>query len=142
MASSSGNDDFEITNINVTPLVDIMLVLLIIFLVTATYIVKEAIPINLPKASSVGEATPHTIQVVIAKSGQMYVDGAEMTDAALTAKLRASTRTLPDLQVIISADRDTHHGAVVHALDLLRALGVTRFAIQVERSEQEAAPPP
>jgi biopolymer transport protein TolR len=143
VASSSGNDEFEITNINVTPLVDIMLVLLIIFLVTATYIVKEAIPINLPKVSSVGEGTPHTIQVVIAKNGKMYVDGTERTDAALAAKLRAaSTGPLADLQVIISADRDTHHGAVVHALDLLRALGVTRFAIQVERSEQEAAPPP
>lgn len=142
MASNSGNDDFQITNINVTPLVDIMLVLLIIFLVTATYIVKEAIPIDLPKAASVGEAVPHTLQLVIAKDGVTYVEGAAMTDAALAQKLRASAKGKPaELQVIISADRDTHHGAVVHALDLLRTEGVTRFAIEVERAGTEAPPP-
>jgi biopolymer transport protein TolR len=135
MASSGGNDEFEITNINVTPLVDIMLVLLIIFLVTATYIVKEAIPIELPKTSAVGESTPHTIQVVITKEGKTYVDGSEMTDAALVEKIRgaASAKGIADVQAIISADRDAHHGFVVHALDVLKTEGVTRFAIQVEK---------
>jgi biopolymer transport protein TolR len=135
MASSGGNDEFEITSINVTPLVDIMLVLLIIFLVTATYIVKEAIPIELPKTSSVGESTPHTIQVVITKEGKTFVDGSEVTDAALVEKIRvaASAKGMADVQVIISADRDAHHGSVVHALDVLKTEGVTRFAIQVEK---------
>lgn len=134
MAASGGDDEFAITSINVTPLVDIMLVLLIIFLVTATYIVKEAIPIELPKASSVGEATPHTLQVVIARDGRTFVDGVELSDAALVQKVRATgARGGADVQAIISADRDAHHGSVVHALDMLKGEGVTQFAIQVEK---------
>jgi biopolymer transport protein ExbD len=143
LASSSSNDEFQITNINVTPLVDIMLVLLIIFLVTATYIVKEAVPIDLPKAASVGESTPHTLQLVITKAGITYVDGKPLGDAEVAQRLRVTAAGKPgDLQVVISADRDTRHGAVVHALDLLRAEGVTKFAIQVERSSDPAAAAP
>jgi biopolymer transport protein TolR len=138
MAKSGGsNDEFEITGINVTPLVDIMLVLLIIFLVTATYIVKQAIRIELPKASTSADATAHTVQLVISKDGKTYLNGVESNDAAIARRIRMLPDKKEDLQAVISADRDTRHGAVVHALDVLRTEGVTKFAIEVERERKE-----
>ena len=133
MAGNSGdNDEYQITSINVTPLVDIMLVLLIIFLVTATYIVKEAIHIELPKAATAGESTPHTLQLIVTKDGKTYADGHEITDEALMRRIRDLPEKKQDVQVILSADRDARHGVVIHVLDLLRGEGVTKFAIQVQ----------
>jgi biopolymer transport protein TolR len=132
MAGNSDNDEYQITNINVTPLVDIMLVLLIIFLVTATYIVKEAIHINLPKAASAGEATPHTLQILVTKEGRTIADGRDVTDEALMQRIRGLPGRREDVQALLSADRDAHHGVVIHVLDLLRGEGITKFAIQVE----------
>ena len=88
MAGSAQSDEGEITGINVTPLVDIMLVLLIIFMVTATYIVKEAIEINLPKAAAGGESTAKTFAIVITKDGHTFLDGLETTEDALVRKIQ------------------------------------------------------
>jgi biopolymer transport protein ExbD len=140
MAGSSKNgDDYEISGINVTPLVDIMLVLLIIFLVTATYIVKEAIKIELPRAAAAGAPTPRTLAVLISKDGQVFVDGVASSDAAIVRKVGEWRGRKEDLQAVIAADRDARHGAVVHVLDLLKAEGVTKFAIEVQK-EQARAP--
>ena len=140
MAGSSKNgDDYEISGINVTPLVDIMLVLLIIFLVTATYIVKEAIKIELPRAAAAGAPTPRTLAVLIDKDGQVFLDGVASSDAAIVRKVGEWRARKDDLQAVIAADRDARHGAVVHVLDLLKAEGVTKFAIEVQK-EQARAP--
>jgi biopolymer transport protein ExbD len=139
MASSKNGDDYEISGINVTPLVDIMLVLLIIFLVTATYIVKEAIKIDLPRAAAAGGPTPRTLTLAIAKDGQVFLDGVASSDAAIVRKLGEERARKQDLQAVIAADRDARHGAVVHVLDLLRGQGVTKFAIEVQK-EQAGAP--
>src|SRR5256885_16784437 len=103
MASTSDGDDYEITNINVTPLVDIMLVLLIIFMVTTTYIVKEVIKVELPRASSGGETTARTLQIVVTKDGKTYLDGVELTEAALARKIREAPEKKEDLQALIGA---------------------------------------
>jgi len=71
------NDDEMISGINVTPLVDITLVLLIIFMVTATYIVKETIEVDLPKAASGGQTVGTTLTFVLDKQGRLFVDGEE-----------------------------------------------------------------
>ena len=134
-ASSSG-DDFEITNINVTPLVDIMLVLLIIFMVTTTYIVKEVIKVELPRAASGSQTTARTLQIVVTKAGTTYLDGVEMTDEALARKIREAPEKKEDLQALIGADREAFHGAVVHVLDLLKTQGLTKFAIQIEKERK------
>lgn len=136
---SNGGDDYEISGINVTPLVDIMLVLLIIFLVTATYIVKEAIKIELPRAASTTEPLTRTFAFLIAKDGRMYLDGQPVDDAQIVAKLAATKKPKNELQALIGADQDTHHGVVVHLLDLLKGQGITKFAIEVRK---EAAPAP
>jgi biopolymer transport protein TolR len=134
MAGSAQQDDGEITGINVTPLVDIMLVLLIIFMVTATYIVKEAIEIDLPKAAAGGETTAKTLAIVITKDGKSYLDGVETTEAALVKKI-GETEKKEDLQALISADREAMHGAVVRMLDVLKQQGVTKFAIEIEKAQ-------
>jgi biopolymer transport protein ExbD len=136
MASrTESRDDYEITGINVTPMVDIMLVLLIIFMVTATYIVREAIRVELPQAATAGESTARTLQLVVAKDGRTYLDGVEMTSDALVRRIREAPEKREDLQAVIAADREALHGRVVKVLDLLRSEGVTKFAIQVEREQ-------
>ncbi len=135
MAGSHQNDDYEITGINVTPLVDVMLVLLVIFMVTATYIVKEAIQIDLPRAASAGETTGRTLQIVVTKDGKTYVDGVVADDVALVRTVAASAGKREDIQAMISADRESTHGAVVHVLDVLKGQGVVKFAIQIEKEK-------
>lgn len=134
MAGSNNNDDeFAITAINVTPFVDIMLVLLVIFMVTATFIVKEAIEIELPKAAAGGQTTAKTLALVITKESKVYLDGVEVTEEALLQKVKEMQQAKEDLQAIIGADKDATHGAVVHVLDMLKAQGITKFAIQIEK---------
>jgi biopolymer transport protein ExbD len=142
MAQQSNGDDLEISGINVTPLVDIMLVLLIIFLVTATYIVKEAIKIELPRAASSTEPISRTFAFLISKEGRVYLDGAPVDDAAILGKLSAIHSPKSDIQALIGADRDARHGVVVHLLDLLKGQGVTKFAIEVEKEAAAGRPAP
>ena len=85
MAKHRNGDDYEISGINVTPLVDIMMVLLIS--VTATYIVKEAIRIELPRAAATEQAVPTTLKISIAKGGQTYVDRVPADDAAIVRRV-------------------------------------------------------
>ena len=141
MAGSAQQDDGEITGINVTPLVDIMLVLLIIFMVTATYIVKEAIEIDLPKAAAGGESTARTLAIVITKDGKSFVDGVEATEDAIVRKIQSEPGKKEDLQALISADTAASHGAVVRMLDLLKTQGVTKFAIEIEKAAAPAVTP-
>lgn len=136
MSGSSGDDDGQITGINVTPLVDIMLVLLIIFMVTATYIVKEAIEIELPRAAAGGESTARTLAIVVTKDGQAYLDGQLVTEEALIQKIQEAPEKKEDMQAVIGADKEAKHGAVVHMLDVLKGLGITKFAIQIEKQQQ------
>jgi biopolymer transport protein ExbD len=136
MAGSAQQDDGEITGINVTPLVDIMLVLLIIFMVTATYIVKEAIEIDLPKAAAGGDSTSRTLAIVVTKDGKSFLDGVEASDEAIVRKIQEAPGKREELQALISADTAATHGAVVHMLDLLKTQGVVKFAIEIEKAPE------
>ncbi len=129
MQNNTENDDL-ITGINVTPLVDITLVLLIIFMVTATFIVAPSIPVQLPRATT-GEPSPVTnIAVVIVSSGELFLNGNLVTEEELRSFIRDNRSQ--EMNAIISADRDVRHGAVVHIIDLLREEGIKKFAINVE----------
>ena len=133
MASAGGDDDDLISGINVTPLVDVVLVLLIIFMVTATYIVRAAIEVELPRAAHGGEAVGTVLSVVLTKEGQVFLDGVPRTDAELAARTREAVARDGEARVVISADKGALHGAVVHVIDLVRGAGATRFAIHVEK---------
>jgi len=129
----AGDDDEVISGINVTPLVDITLVLLIIFMVTATYIVREAIEVDLPRAAHAGEAAGTTLAIVLTKEGAIYVDGVRRSEAELVARAREAARKDREARAIISADRASLHGAVVHVIDVVKGEGVSRFAINIEK---------
>jgi biopolymer transport protein ExbD len=137
MASLAGQGDEEemISGINVTPLVDIVLVLLIIFMVTATYIVRESIEVDLPRAAHGGEAVGSTLALVLTRDGDLYLDGARRTEAELSERVRAAVAQDANTRAIISADRAALHGAVVRAIDLIKGAGVTRFAINIEKEQ-------
>jgi biopolymer transport protein ExbD len=131
MAASTSGDDDAITGINVTPLVDITLVLLIIFMVTASYIVKESIEVDLPRAAHGGETVGPTLAFAIDRAGAVFLNGQPVTREAARAAVRAAVRKSPEARALIGADRAVAHGEVVALIDLVKGEGVTRFAIQI-----------
>ena len=135
MAGQVTEDDEGITGINVTPLVDITLVLLIIFMVTATYIVKETIEVELPRAAHGGETLQKTFAVMVTREGQAFLNGVPVDDGGLVAEVRKARSAGEDVQAIVAADKNATHGAVTHLLDLLKGAGVTKFAIQIEKQQ-------
>jgi biopolymer transport protein ExbD len=130
-------DDGEemIAAINVTPLVDITLVLLIIFMVTATYVVREAIEVDLPRAASGGETVGPTLAFALDREGNLFVDGAPATAEEARGAVRAALARSAEARALISADRAVSHGRVIEVIDLVKQEGLTRFAIDVERAE-------
>jgi biopolymer transport protein ExbD len=133
-SASSGSDDEMITGINVTPLVDITLVLLVILMVTASYVASRAIPVELPKGQT-GEGTPTTLTISVDKDGKTFLDAEPITDGALQAKIKAVHDADPETRAIIAADGRTPHSNVIHVMDLLRRENVTKFAINVDPEE-------
>ena len=131
-SSNQGDDDGMVSGINVTPLVDITLVLLIVFMVTAAYIVNPAIKVDLPKAASGTETTRTVLALTLMKDGALYLNGERSTDAAVTDAIGNELPRNPELQAIIAADRAVPHGDVVHIIDLVKRAGVHRFAIDVD----------
>jgi biopolymer transport protein ExbD len=133
--SSAFEDDDSgrmITDINVTPLVDIVLVLLIIFMVTTTYIVNPTIKIDLPKAASGSEQNRTTLALTLTREGALYLNGEKSDDGAVMRFIAGELPKNPELQAIIAADKIVPHGTVVRMIDLVKRAGVRRFAINVE----------
>jgi biopolymer transport protein TolR len=131
MAGGAKDDDELISDINVTPFVDIVLVLLIIFMVTATYIVSRAIPVDLPKASS-GEDVTTTLALTLTKEGDLYLDGRKVGEDDVKRAIASARRGNRETRAVIAADKQVTHGRVVHVIDLVRREGVSRFAINIE----------
>jgi len=124
-----------ISEINVTPLVDIMLVLLIIFMVTTTYIVRDAIEVKLPEASTGQPRKVSLLAVIVDEQGRMALNGKPATESEIRAHIRDQRRAGASLEAVIAADKRVSHGRVVHVIDLLRSEGVVKFAINVLRKE-------
>jgi biopolymer transport protein ExbD len=124
-----------ITEINVTPLVDITLVLLIIFMVTTSYIVNPSIKVDLPKAASGSDQTRTTLAVTLTKEGRLYLNGDLADEAKVVEQIATELPKNPDLQAIIAADKVVPHGSVVHIIDLVKRAGVRKFAINVDSSQ-------
>lgn len=133
MGASFGGDDEVISDINITPFVDIILVVLIIFMVTATTIVQRSIPVSLPDAAT-GEATDTTsLGLTLTEAGGLYLDGESITAPALTAALKAA-KAEGEVVCLISADKTVPHGRVVWLVDLIRAAGIGKFAIEINEA--------
>jgi biopolymer transport protein TolR len=137
MAITRKNDggDEIISDINVTPFVDVSLVLLIIFMVTATYIIAQSIPVDLPEAAT-GENVVTTLAITMTENGDIYLDGAKTDKAALSRTVEQAHSQNKDLRVVIAADKMVTHGAVVSIIDLVRKLGVSKFAINIDSDDK------
>ena len=123
--------DEAITGINVTPLVDITLVLLIIFMVTAKIIVSQSVPLDLPKAAS-GTEVQVVFSVVLAADGTTQVDSRTVpNDDAILLPAREAHAKNNELRAVIKADSAVPHGRVIHVLDLLKQAGVAKIAFGV-----------
>lgn len=134
MAMKSNNDfDDAIADINVVPLVDIILVVLIIFMVTAPMIMKPSINVNLPKAASGEQTVPTQLTITLSADGKTLLNNQEADDAAISAKAAQELAKNPEVQAIISADKDVPHGRVVGVIDLIKSAGVKKFAISIDK---------
>ncbi|MEL6184397.1 MAG: biopolymer transporter ExbD [Myxococcota bacterium] len=136
MAGGLSSDDDANSDINVTPFVDIVLVLLIILMVTSQHIVKASMKVDLPKAASGGEAVDSTLNVVVNKEGELLLDGAVVTKEELAAAVKAGKAASPKLQAVIAADKGVPYGRVVHVIDVVKTNGVTSFALNIERTPE------
>jgi biopolymer transport protein ExbD len=126
-----------IADINVTPLVDITLVLLIIFMVTARIIVSRAIPgVESPKAVS-GEEVKTTLALTLDRERTLYLNGDKVDDRKVVADYIKNAATQnPDIQAVITADTVVPHGDVIGLIDLVKLAGVKRFALTVEKKAE------
>ena len=127
-----GDDDAPIVDINVTPLVDIVLVLLIIFMVTATYIVTPSIKVNLPEAATGEPTESSSLGLHLSVDGQLSLDGTIISETDLRTTLRSEVAKNSEVVCLIAADKDVSHGEVVGLMDLIRQEGVSRFAINIQ----------
>jgi len=120
-----------ITGINVTPLVDITLVLLIIFMVTAKLVMSRALPMDLPKAATGGEVQ-QIFSLSLRADGTTHVDGvATDGDQVVLRSAREALARHAELRAVVQADGSVPHSRVMHGLDLLRQAGLSRIAFGV-----------
>lgn len=135
MAFENSRDGEEIASINVIPLVDIILVVLIIFMVTAPMFIKPTINVNLPKAASGDQTAPSKLNIALTADGRINLNGQFVSEDAVRVKATAEVASNQDTQAIISADKDVPHGKVVALLDIVKSAGVKKFAISIEKSK-------
>jgi biopolymer transport protein ExbD len=125
---TSAPENGIIAGINITPLVDVSLVLLIIFIVTAKLVVAPAVPLELPRATQTQE-TQVVFSVEVPMTGPIVANGAALGDESrLTGSAREALARQPDLRVVIHADGAVPHRRVIHVIDLLKRAGIARIA--------------
>ena len=132
MAGGAARRRGIIAEINVTPLVDIMLVLLIIFMLTAHLIARQAIEIELPRASQSTALPPTTLAIALKADGAIFLNDNPVTPQALRDAIRDAVARDPRAQAIVAGDKRVSHGRVVWVLDTVKSLGITQFAIQID----------
>ncbi len=135
MKADQGDKDFGImAEINMIPLIDVALVLLIIFMVLTPILVRSQIQVNLPGAATV-TPTPEqrTLNVQVAKDGQIYVADQAVLPDALEAALRGQIPTPADQTVVIEADKQVAFEHVVKVMDTVKKIGVTKMGVAVKQ---------
>jgi biopolymer transport protein TolR len=124
------DDDDAITNINVTPFVDILLVLLVVFMVTAKLIVARGVEIDKPKAAT-GGAVQSTLRVTVTKEGDLYINKDKFTDdTAAIAKLKQLTAGVDKPKALINGSRSGAYGNVMRAIDVVQQAGIKGIALE------------
>lgn len=129
MAFSTQDSDEVLSEINVTPLVDVMLVLLVVFIVTAP-LLTNAIPINLPKTESVAPVEQKDPLVVsIDGQGKVFINKDEIQPDLLEFNLQAAKAKTPDVRVQLQADNGVNYGEVARAMASIERAGITRLSV-------------
>jgi biopolymer transport protein ExbD len=137
MMPSGGGRARTIAAINVTPLVDVVLVLLVILMVASTYIVAQTLKVQLPRAKSTDGTADKPTKVELLKDGRLrWNEGDFVQDAELAEKLKVAVEADPEMSLVVSADKEVQHGNVVHVLDLAKIAGVVKFAINVQQTNE------
>jgi len=132
-ADSSGG---LMSQINITPFVDVVLVLLVIFMVTAPMLVKDILDIRLPKVSSGSGSLSETLGVAINRNGNILLNGMITDEEQLAAKVRDSYKANPEVQAVISADVEVAYGKVATVIDIIKSNGIEKFAVQIEKKSR------
>ncbi len=133
MASKASSNSETISEINVVPLVDIILVVLIIFMVTAPALIKPSVAIDLPEASSGDETTPSLLNVAITADGTVMINNQEVNQEEAKNLARIEVERNPAVEAVIVADRELDYGVVVRVLDWIKSTGVNRFAVTTDK---------
>jgi biopolymer transport protein ExbD len=142
MASNETDEDDIISGINVTPLVDVTLVLLIVFMVTAKIIVSQGMPMDLPKAAT-GEEVQNIFSVELTVDGKTRIDSMPVAgDDAISELARQAKAKNKDIRAVFRIDKKVEHGRVVRVMDLLRQAGVSKLAFAVTPTLRDEVPAP
>lgn len=128
-----GSDDEPIATINVVPLVDIILVVLIIFMVTAPLVLKPVIDINLPKASSGEAGAPTPLNIAVSREGAISLNGQPSTLADVTAYATKVAQEKPDTAAILQADKSVTLDTLTSIIDVVKTAGIKKVAFSIEK---------
>lgn len=131
--AGGGSEEEEIGSINITPMVDIILVLLVIFMVTANFLKKESININLPKVAAADPNVAESVQVALTKDGKILFEGKEATPDFMIKTLERDAKLRPNMRLTLSADERLPYGKITETMGLIRKAGVTRIALSVKK---------
>lgn len=121
-----------IHGINITPLVDIFLVLLILVMISSTLVRPAAVEVDLPRSKSPGQATPQASSLILDAKGALHLDGMAVDPQLALARLIAKSRSDSMHQVLVSASGQLPYQRVVEVLDLVKASGARKYALQVQ----------
>lgn len=134
----SGDGDGIIDNINVTPLVDVMLCLLVIFMVTTSYVVADSLKVDLPEAATGDHTEPSVVMITYTVdkdtgARQLYLNGDKSDEAGLRAHIKkVKAEGKKDIQAVIAADKMASHGEVIHIIDVVKQEGIIKFALNID----------
>jgi biopolymer transport protein ExbD len=138
-----GGDEDMIAAINITPMVDVMLVLLIIFMITASIVDPDSIKIELPEAATGEPTETTTLGLTIDPEGNWYLNATPITEDALRAFIRSEKAQDKELQAAVAADQSRPYGDVIELIDVIKQEGVLKFALNIDTVSLPAnAPPP
>jgi len=132
LGSGGGGRRGIVSGINVTPLVDVCLVLLIILMVSSTYIVAQSLKIQLPKSHSTDGTADKPATVTLLKTGGLRWNDHDSNEEEITRELKKAADADAETNLVVSADKEVQHGRVVHILDIAKLAGITKFAINVQ----------
>ena len=133
MGAKAGDSQDVISDINMVPLIDIILVVLIIFMVTAPALIKPSVDVNLPEAASGDETTPSLLNIAITVDGVVMLNNEEVDEDELKNLAKAEVERNQDVQAVIIADRDLPYGQVIRVLDWAKSHGVKNFAVTTDK---------